>query len=364
MPVSAEFAPVRVGVAGLGRSGLHHIERLGFRDDCRVVALFDDCRAARERAAAARQTMYAEWGGLLGDRNVEVVFLATPPAFHTELTLSALAAGKHVVIETPMCLSVIDADAVLAAAARSGRSVIVAHARRWDEDFRTAQESLTSGELGSPVQFKLINWHYNPSRMPARSLSNENTAAASTETADWHWREHASSGGGALWEFGIHYFDQLLCLASRPPQTVFGRTWSLRGSDSEVGFLAVIAFAGGLMAHVEVDRAAGVPLSTGWMIAGDRGGYAAATRYLPTPQGEVVDLPVEPTVASGDDFYLRLASHIRRGERNPVPADQARGAIVLVEAVRESARSGESVPVGHAFSAPREWKGDGDNCSS
>jgi predicted dehydrogenase len=367
MPLSVDFPPLRIGVAGLGRAGLHHVERIGLREDCQVVALHDDCPAARERVRGLRAAMRAAWGELLADRDVEVVLLATPPALHAELAIAALAAGKHVLVETPLCLNLVEADAVTAASRRSGRSVIVAHTRRWEEDFRTAQATLDSGELGRLVALKLINRHYNPRRVPARSFSSRDAGSPSVaaqvshrETGSdfpgrqtgsasdvWHWRDHAASGGGALWEFGIHYFDQLLQLAGRPAESVFARTWGAPGGESDDGFLAIVNFGGDLVAQVEVNRTAAASLSTGWMIDGSSGSYAGSMKYLPTAQGEIVDLPVDPIEGAMDEFYSRLARHLRLGEPNPVPPEEARGSIALIEAVRESSRSGEVVCICH-----------------
>ena len=349
-----DFAPVRFGVAGLGRAGMFHIERIGLRDDCKVVAVYDDCSEARNRARLHAFECHASWSEFLHNDDIEVVLLAAPPALHAELAIAALAAGKHVLIETPMCLNLVEADAIVAASSRTGRSVSVAHLRRWDDDFRTAQTALAAGELGPAQAIKLINWQYNP-RM---SNGHSNGARVSTghspraeaspgfDVAADNWRNAAATGGGVLWEFGIHYFDQLLQLAGPAVESVYARFApaipALRGEDA---FLAIIAFSGDLVAHVEVSRVAPAPLSTGWMIAGARGSYAGFTHYCPNPDGEVVDLPLSAAPSQADEFYTQLARHLRFGEFNPVPAEEARGPIALIAAVRESARSGQVVSV-------------------
>jgi len=121
----------------------------------------------------------------------------------------------------------------------------------------------------------------------------------------------------------------------------------LSGDESaggaENGFLAAIGFADGLTAHIEINRAAAAPLSTGWMITGDAGSYAGFTQYQPTGDGEVVDLPLVPAACHADEFYRGIARHLRYGEPNPVTAEAARATIALIEAVRTSARRGEVV---------------------
>src|SRR6185437_14147704 len=135
---------------------------IGLRDDCRVVALYDDCPQALGQAGISRARTHARWSDLLADDLVELVLLATPPAQHAELAIAALAAGKHVAIETPAGMNLAEADAIRAASGRCGRTVSVLHTRRWDDDFRTARETLAGGALGRPRAIKFINWHYNP----------------------------------------------------------------------------------------------------------------------------------------------------------------------------------------------------------
>jgi scyllo-inositol 2-dehydrogenase (NADP+) len=352
MSRSIDFAPVRVGVAGLGRAGMFHVERVGLREDCRVVAAYDDCPTVRNRARLERVVCHASWSEFLGNDDVELVLIAAPPALHAELTIAALAAGKHVLIETPMCLNLAEADAIIAAAGRFGRSVSVAQLRRWDDDFRTAQSTLTAGELGPAQAIKLLNWQFNPrirrrgsSSIPnAIERSNRIQVGPGADIASDYWRDDAATGGGVLWEFGIHYFDQLLQLTDRPVESVYACLAPTNAVlSAEDTFLAIISFSGGLVAHVEVSRTAPAPLSTGWIIAGALGGYAGFTQYSPTADGEVADLPLAAVPGQADDFYEKLVRHLRLGEPNPVPAEEARRSIFLIEAIRESSRTGQVV---------------------
>jgi scyllo-inositol 2-dehydrogenase (NADP+) len=347
MSPPAEFAPVRVGVAGLGRAGMFHVERIGLRDDCRLVALYDDCPAVRKRAASEAELLHGDWNAFLADRDVELVLLATPPALHAELAIAALAAGKHVLVETPLGLNRAEADAVIAASRRAGRSVSVAHTRRWDDDYRTASMLLMSGELGRPLAMKLVNWHYNPPSLRESVPSGRLADAVADDDglSPVDWRRHAASGGGALWEFGVHYFDQLLQMAGASPLAVYARLFPSSAEPADDGFLAVVTFPGGLTAHIEVHRASVAPLSTGWTIVGEGGSYANFTQFTATPAGEVVDVPLSPRSGTSDEFYGLLARHLRLGEPLPVPAQQARAVITLIEAVRQSATSGHALQI-------------------
>jgi scyllo-inositol 2-dehydrogenase (NADP+) len=348
MPPPADFPPVRIGVAGLGRSGAFHLERIGLREDFQVVTLYDDCPAARERMNGPSQRVYASWGEFLGNSDMELVLLATPPALHAELAIQAMAAGKQVVVETPMSLNLAEADAVMAASVRTGRSISVAQTRRWEDDYLTARQVLTGGELGRPLAIKYINWHYNPRHR--HDSADSGKAPADDDLPGRpprHWRDHKATGGGVLWEFGTHCFDQLLQLTGRVPKSVYARL-SFPNSDealSDDAFLAILSYEDGLVAHIEVNRAAGAPLATGWTIAGEAGSYFGFTQYTPNPDGEVADLPVPAICGDADEYYAQLARHLRCGDPNPVPPAEARQALAVIEAVRRSARSGEAVAV-------------------
>src|SRR5579863_4219306 len=341
-----DFAPVRIGVAGLGRAGVFHLERIGLRDDCRVVAAYDDCPAVRNRARLEAVAGHESWTGFLRNDDVELVLVAAPPTLHAELTIAALAAGKHVLIETPMCLNLVEADAVIAAARRCGKSVSVAHLRRWDDDFRTARSLLAAGELGPLQAIKRINWQYNP-HLGNRRWQGVREAGAATVGADLasdDWRRLAAAGGGVLWEFGIHYFDQLLQLTDRAVESVYAHLTPANSAPlGDDAFLAIITFSGGLVAHVEVSRTAPAPLTTGWMLTGAAGGYAGFTQYCPNRDGEVADLPLAAAPVQADDFYRELVRHLRLAEPNPVSAEEARRSIVLIEAARKSAHTGQAV---------------------
>jgi scyllo-inositol 2-dehydrogenase (NADP+) len=342
MPLSTDVAPVRVGVAGLGRAGSYHLERLRLREDSRVVALYDDCPGALGRAPVGSPCRaYRSWQEFLDDNQIELVLVAAPPAAHAELAIAALAAGKQVAVETPLCLNLFEADAIAAAAERSGGRVYIAQTQRWTEDFRTAQGTLATGELGEPRNLKLINWHYNPRARPAESGSFGDGVLS----MPFDWRGQASTGGGLLWEFGVHYFDQLLQLAGRAPESVFARLNPEAGNPCDDAFLAIVNFSGGLTAHVEASRVAAAPLSTGWMISGELGSYAGFTQYVPNRAGEVVDLPLPPAPLAADEFYRQVVNNLRHGAPNPVPLGQARQTLALIEAVRRSARTGQVVAV-------------------
>ena len=180
---------IRVGIAGLGRSGwnIHAklIEPLG--DHYQIVAVAD-ADEARQQEASERfgcQT-YDDYDSLLADDNVELIVMALPNFLHAGLSLQALDAGKHVVCEKPMATSLADADRMVKAASQSDCVLAPFHNRRYNPDFQKIQEIIASGVLGRIV---LIN--ITESKFSRR----------------WDWQTLKRFGGGTLNNNAAHHLD-------------------------------------------------------------------------------------------------------------------------------------------------------------
>jgi scyllo-inositol 2-dehydrogenase (NADP+) len=346
MSIVDHLVPLGVGVAGLGRAGLCHLERITLRADFRLVAAYDLCANAAHKTAGFAARTASSWNDLLADNAIELVLVATPPASHASLVIEALSAGKHVLVETPLCLDLPAADAILAAQERSGRSVIVAQTRRWDSDFLTARQCLASGALGRVLAVRQVSWQYN---LPARSAVAPTAHGSNEETgplAPHDWRKHSTTGGGLLWESGAHALDQLLQLVGEPPASVSAELITgPEAREADDGFLVQASFPSGVRAHVEFNRAWPVTLQTGWVVVGSAGSYADGLLLTVTPDGEVVDQPLSPVKRELDELYAAVVRHIRDGEPNPAPAEQARQTVALIEAARRAAQCGRPVPV-------------------
>lgn len=319
--------PVRVGVAGLGRTGLYHLERLSLREDCRAVAVYDAAPERQSLAADFGCSFHPSWAEFLGCEEIEVVLVTGPPDNRAPLARAALEAGKHVLADQPLSLTSREAAGLIATAQRTGRTLAVVQPRRTEPDFRAALESARGGHLGEIVHLKKILWEL--------SLA-----------------DGVGDAGGHRFPIEIagHVFDQLFELLPADPLSVEARVFS-PGRDGERGkhgFLALIEFPGGVTAHVEIDPCAIVPLQTGWVIAGSSGAYHGGRRFSLTAAGEVVDQSVESVPAGGDDPYSGLVQQLRAGVSALNPPLASWRVVRMIEAVRESAECG--APVGWAVS--------------
>lgn len=164
--------------------------------------------ASREGARAA--AFARDWGGegsfhsygaALADERIDTVLVATPPASHLELTLSALEHGKDVIVEKPAFARAADFTAVRAAQVRSGRRVLVAENYCYKPLARALQSIVTSGRLGE-IRFVHLD------------------ATKRQRSAGWRVNP-AVCCGGALLEGGVHWVDLLANLGLRV-ETVHG----------------------------------------------------------------------------------------------------------------------------------------------
>lgn len=220
------FDRPRLGLAFLGCGWATRLHSRTLRD-APGVERFYASRDGGKGAAYCQQfggaASFASYEAALGDTRVDVVLVATPPASHLELTLAALGAGKHVIVEKPAYPCVADFDTVRAAATAAGRRVLVAENYFYKPLLRALREVIASGDLGE-IRFVWLN------------------ALKHQEASGWRG-DAALAGGGALFESGVHWISFLANLGM-PIEEVHGlRGGAANGPDRSM--LVAVRFAGG-----------------------------------------------------------------------------------------------------------------------
>lgn len=158
-------APLRVGIAGLGRMGRHHAENLAQRVP--HVDLVAACSPVAEELAWAGQSLgvahrYHDYGDLLAHPELDAVFLVTPTSLHPEQIIAALRAGKHVFCEKPLALELADCRRVEDEAARRPHlKVMIGYGRRFDPSYRDAHDKIQAGMIGRPFMVRSQNCDLN-----------------------------------------------------------------------------------------------------------------------------------------------------------------------------------------------------------
>jgi predicted dehydrogenase len=165
-----------------------HYAALRERAQVRVVCGLEDDRVqALAEQLGAEAT--ADWEVALTTPGVEAVDVCLPTPLHRPVAERALAAGKHVLLEKPVALTLDDADAIGAAAEASGRVLMIGHVLRFVAEIAELRRVIESGELGRPLAATAIRLSPPP---------------------DWNdWMLDAARSGGTLVDMAIHDFDVL-----------------------------------------------------------------------------------------------------------------------------------------------------------
>jgi predicted dehydrogenase len=295
-------------------------------DTCRFVAL---TRARADQAAECARELGAEracvdWRELVGDPEIQAVYIATPPHLHAEIAVAAAGAGKHVVCEKPMAPTVAEADAMIAACRKAGVRLSVAYYRHLYPAIARIREILSAGEIGTPllVQLHAFEFFDLPPDHPRRWLF-----------------EPEISGGGALMDFGCHRIEVLLNLLGEPEE-VRGLTGSgFSGRAVEDTAVALLRFKQGALGTVTVSTVLEEPRDT-LDIFGSKGSLhvpavnhgrftvrsAAGTREEAYPCNENLHLP----------YLQAVTAALLAGDEPPVSGEQGREVTrVITEVYRQ-----------------------------
>ena len=146
---------IRVGIIGYGYWGPNLLRNVAASAECEVVALAERRPEARARATAALPGLrtYDDAEEVLALPDVDAVVIATPVATHFPLARQALLAGKHVLVEKPMCATVAEGEELVAIAARTGRTLMVDHTFLFTGAVQKIKETVESGRLGKICYF-------------------------------------------------------------------------------------------------------------------------------------------------------------------------------------------------------------------
>lgn len=277
-----ESNPIRVGIAGLGRSGWGiHCRLLEPLTEKYEVAAVCDLLAERREEAEERFgcRSYDDYADLLQDDEVDLVVVALPSHLHPMCSIQALEAGKHVVVEKPMAVRLADADAMMAAAEKAERILTIFQCRRYAPDFLQVRRVIESGKLGR-VFFIRMAWQHFGRR--------------------WDWQTLQEFDGGTLNNTGPHALDQILQFYNGEMPKVFchlERTLTLGDANDH----AKLLFQGenGLMVDLEIASAYAYPQEP-WLVMGTQGsltgtGNQLRWKYINPEELEPREVDITPT---------------------------------------------------------------------
>ncbi len=343
-------------VLGCGSIGPLHAEALADVEGARLVAVAD-VRPERAHSLAGRHgvTACSSIDELLALPEVDLVCVCTPSGTHGELGSQVARAGKHVVLEKPVDVSLKAADGVIAACAAEGVVVSVISQHRFDAGVIALKEALRRGDLGPVVLAEARAWWYR-----AQSYYDSDT-----------WRGTAALDGGALMNQGVHLVDLLIHLLG-PVRSVYARgKTAAHKMECEDLALVSIEFESGVLGSLCVTTASypGAPetlavtgsSATVVLEAGSVLSWQTDERSAydldPGPHGSGPSAASAASAAAGSR-HLAVTAHraqlqdvvdaIHEGRPPAVTGADGREALELVRAAYDSFCSGQPVHVNGA----------------
>jgi len=148
-----------IGVLGVGAMGKRHAENIRrLVPEARLIAVADVAADQARQVAAELEIEqgFASFEALLERKDIDCVVIATPDKFHAQAIRAAAAAGKQILCEKPLALSLADAQDALEAVAKAGVRLQIGFMRRYDPGYAAAMKRIEAGEIGEPVVFKSI----------------------------------------------------------------------------------------------------------------------------------------------------------------------------------------------------------------
>ena len=169
MPRGFAKGCLKYACIGAGVQGEGHVKCIAALPNTELISVCD-INEARARAAAltyGAKHALTDYADVFADPQVQAVSIALPDHLHRAAAVAALEAGKHVLLEKPMATTVADAEAIVAAQQRSGKSLMLLWSNRWMPMFWSTKQSLDRGELGDPmyVYARLSNTLHVPTKM-------------------------------------------------------------------------------------------------------------------------------------------------------------------------------------------------------
>ncbi len=345
--------PLRVGIAAFGMAArTFHVPLVRATPGLSLRAVASS-RPDAVREALPQVRVHADAMSLCRDPDLDLVVIPTPNDTHAALAETALDAGRHVVVDKPFALDAAEAERLLGLARDRGLVLTVFQNRRWDGDFLTLARILRSGRIGRPVALHSHFDRFRPA-VPVR------------------WRDRPGPGSGLWYDLGPHLVDQALQLFG-PPRDVFADLACLRdGAVTDDHFHAVLRYERlEVVLHATTLAAAGGPR---FALHGTEGSFVVAGLDpqeaqlkdgaapgdpgfgLGAPDGRLVTAEGEERVARvpGDyrAFYEGVRDAVRHGGAAPVTPEEALAVMRVLDAGRESGRSGRAVEAARTGSPP------------
>lgn len=342
---------IKLGIVGFGFMGHYDAKMMATFDDIDLVAVADTNPEQMKDAPEGVET-YGSLDEMLEKADINVVMVSTPNPSHPEMVKKAAAAKKHVICEKPAAMSVAEFDEMAAACKENGVIFTVHQQRRWDKDYRIMKEVYDRKIVGDMYVIKSELYGFNGNMH------------------DWH--VYPEMGGGMLYDWGVHLIDQMLDMVKSEIVSIYADVRNVINEKVDDYFNILMKFKNGITAEIELGTYYLTP-KRGWFIGGNKGsamidgfggeGKIVRTAHLlenvpgkitmtaagptrsfgPAPEGLLLEEPLPEVQTNQRDYFVHFLKAFNKEEEIIVKPEQVRRGLCVMDAVRESARTGKAI---------------------
>lgn len=343
--------PIRIAFIGCGKiAQVRHIPEFAAHDGAEITGYYNRSpERAQDMARKYGGAVYSSVEELLADDKVDAVVISVANRLHADYTLAALAAGKHVLCEKPMALTLKDCTAMVEKAKETGKHLLIGHNQRLTPAHKKARELVEEGTIGKVLSFRTTFGHGGPEGWSIRPGKDT-----------WFF-DPENAGMGVMADLGIHKTDLLQYLTGEKVTEVTARLHTLDKTGPEGKPIAVddnafciYRLSGGAVGTLTVSWTFYGPEDNSTILYGTEGMLRIyddphVSLRLQKKSGDVVDYPLETiqtnenqTVSGVAEVFLQ---EIETGEPSVLNAEEALTAMVAVFTALESSRQGKTLPI-------------------
>ena len=323
---------IRVGLLAYGAIGDEHNRAIQATTGMALSAVCDTnlkrLEAALRLSPGAKT--FTDANEMLASGEIDLVVISTPPNSHYNWAKQALSLGLHVMLEKPMALTTQECDELMELALAKGVLLVVYQNRRYDLDFLTMKHLIDTDQIGDVFHYESFVGGYS------KPCS--------------YWHSDAAVSGGAIFDWGSHFIDQIMSVVPSNVDFVSGlnqkRVWDhvTNADHAQVS----INFKDGVQAvFINSDLAAA--RKPKFYVLGTKG--ALIGEWDLSAGNSVADLPAIISLLRGDgssevvpyvkvepySFYSSIVSYINDATPMSVVAEQSRDVVAIMQAAEESA---------------------------